>query len=194
MIPQKSRPKWCAILTTQDSWKWEALSAAVCLLCQAALVSILQSMDQKPLSRWTAPVSLNAAVSILTTASKSLLLLVVAECISQAKWRLFTKPQRLLDFDVFDNASRGPFGSLKVLLKRRFYLNWVFLGACITILSLAIDPFAQQVLSMSQRAVPMDLDTVSISYNHYYENNATLRAGNNTGKLFQYDYSRVART
>jgi hypothetical protein len=63
-------------------------------------------------------------------------------------------------------------------------VDWVFLGAILTILSLAKDPFAQQVLSVPQQAVPMELNTASISYNHHYENNATHKIRGSTCKLF----------
>jgi hypothetical protein len=61
---------------------------------------------------------LNAIISILATAAKGALLLPVAEAISQHKWLWFRRSQRKLqDIETFDNASRGPWGALTMLLK-----------------------------------------------------------------------------
>jgi ABC-type lipoprotein release transport system permease subunit len=116
-------------------------------LCQAAIVGILFSTNGKPLSAWTALILLNATISILPTVSKSLLLLSVVECISQSKWNHFARPHRMIDFDIFDNASRGPLGAVKLLSKRQILKTMASLGAIVMLLGLAIDPFVQQLLS-----------------------------------------------
>jgi hypothetical protein len=50
-------------------------------------------------------------------------LLVVTACITQSKWTLFkTSARRLRDFDLFDNATRGPSSGLILLSRVRWGL------------------------------------------------------------------------
>ena len=84
--------------------------------------------------------------------------------ISQLKWRWFSRSRPIIDFEGFDLASRGPWGSFLLLfqLKSRYALqsstppfgtlliemssHLAALGAWITVLALAIDPFTQQLI------------------------------------------------
>lgn len=51
-----------------------------------------------------------------------------------------------IDRHTFHDASQGPLGCV-VLLTREAFLSLASVGAIITILSLAYDPFLQQILS-----------------------------------------------
>ena len=64
---------------------------------------------------------LNALVSLLVTAAKSMLLLAVAEGISQYKWLHYMSaiPRPLSNVQTFDSASRGPWGAIKMLASIR---------------------------------------------------------------------------
>lgn len=53
---------------------------------------------------------------------------------------------------VFDAASRGPLGSLGILIHHRAQ-SLVFLGAAVIVLLLAFDPFMQQVISYPVRPI-----------------------------------------
>ena len=54
------------------------------------------------------------------------------------------------DFEIFDNASRGPWGSFLLLIRTKGRAL-AALGALITIFSLALDPFFQQVVDFPER-------------------------------------------
>lgn len=69
----------------QDWWQ-EIGSVILSILCTVALVVILGEVNGRRLSDWSIPVSLNAVVSILSTAVKVGMILPVTECISQLKW------------------------------------------------------------------------------------------------------------
>jgi hypothetical protein len=159
-----------------DSWLLESLSIISSILCQGAIIGVLISMHNKPLTDWNGLVSLNTTVAILTTASKSLFLLPVAECISQSKWHHFCRPRRMFDFDIFDNASRGPLGSFVFLFRKQTVFTFTSIGALVTLLALAVDPFAQQVLSFQQRSVSVGLKTASFGYSSTYDNGGTANA------------------
>lgn len=88
--------------------------------------------------------TLNAMISILAT-SKSAILFVVASCLSQIKWVWFQTSRQLVHIQTLDDASRGPLGAF-ILLFGQLVRSIAGLGAIITILSLAFDPFIQQVL------------------------------------------------
>lgn len=96
-------------------WTSEILAVASSIIFLIAMVVLLAAFNRKPIfdnKIWT----LNALISALSTASKAALLSAVASCISQENWVLFSgKPRRLYDFELISEASRGPFGSFKVL-------------------------------------------------------------------------------
>ena len=77
------------------------------------------------------------------------MLLAATESIGQAKWLLFRKQSRsLADFKTIDEASRGPWGAFQLLY--RFWDGRTIrasAGAFIVLVSLAVDPFTQQILS-----------------------------------------------
>jgi hypothetical protein len=66
------------------------------------------------------------------------------------------------DLQTFDDASRGPLGAFELLTRlsltqvfmhRSAGAGWAFWASILTILALALDPFAQQVLSFPLRSV-----------------------------------------
>ena len=78
------------------------------------------------------------------------------------KWQWFSRPRALIDLEDFDTATRGPWGALSLMMKRRkqyvipvrFHVTksnrlssyLASMGAFITVVSLAIDPFSQQIV------------------------------------------------
>jgi hypothetical protein len=54
------------------------------------------------------------------------------------------------DFEIFDKASRGPWGAIVLLLRTRGR-SLAALGALLIVLLLAIDTFFQQVVAMPSR-------------------------------------------
>lgn len=131
-------------------WWWEILALVICIGATVGLIVLLKSIDGIPLRQWLLFIQPNSTISILTTASKTAMLVPAASCLSQLKWRHFSRrPQRLTDLQLFDSASRGPWGSVLFLfqLPRSFT---AFLGvglAVLTVVALGIDPSAQQILA-----------------------------------------------
>lgn len=66
---------------------------------------------------------------------------------------------------LFDSASRGPWGSAMLLWTHRGY-SLASLGALITILAVTFDPFMQQLLSYFSRQVPSSLHASSVNLGH----------------------------
>ncbi|KAL8691957.1 MAG: hypothetical protein Q9218_002919 [Villophora microphyllina] len=130
-------------------WWWELLSCIFSLVCMGAVIGVLAYEDGKPLDQWSFhQVTPNAVVSFIATLAKSSFLLVIAETISQQKWIYFhSRPQRLSDLDIFDQASRGPLGSLQLLVFRHKNALIASSAAIVTILALFVDPFVQLVFA-----------------------------------------------
>ncbi|KAH6687280.1 hypothetical protein F5X68DRAFT_239822 [Plectosphaerella plurivora] len=151
-------------------WLFEILTTIASLLFLAAIVGIFYYVDGKPLSVWTDKISLNATISILTTACTVALMHGVSEFISQHKWSYFkTRAQGLESFEQFDKASRGVGGSLSLI----FSVGWnlATLGAFITLARLALAPMAQQVVKIEQRVTSAPNDNATFGFAHAYTRN-----------------------
>lgn len=114
MAPQKSR----SILA--DTWLLETLAIVLSLASFSMILVLLQIYDNKPIFVWHGA-TLNTFVSTIATLGKAMLLLTVSACMSQWKYIWFSQArQKLIDFEVFDKASRGPSGSLSLLWSVNF--------------------------------------------------------------------------
>jgi len=108
-IQQKIKPP-------RRSWNMEICSIVLSLAAIVAIIVLLVYADGKPLSNWTAPLSLNTVMSILGVISHISLAFAVSSCVGQEKWNWFKKrPERVLAFRRFDDASRGPWGSAQLI-------------------------------------------------------------------------------
>lgn len=140
------------------SWVWEVGAAALSVAGFALLVGFLVKISNTPYDSWRYTASPNPVVSILSTITKSALLVPVSSCLGQLKWNQYITPSSapLYHIQAIDQASRGPWGALDVLWRgiKDLKMNVLILaGAFITILALAVDPFAQQILTFSLRTV-----------------------------------------
>ncbi|KAF2033506.1 hypothetical protein EK21DRAFT_37841, partial [Setomelanomma holmii] len=76
----------------------------------AAIVAVLARVDDSPIARWPYPIQPASLVAIFSAIAKSALLIPIAVCLSQLKWSYFEQPRELGYMQVFDDASRGPWG------------------------------------------------------------------------------------
>ena len=149
------------------SWTFEVLAMMGSVIGQGAIIAILVFMQDKELIRWKSAVSINAMVSALTTAAKSLMLFAVAGCLGQLKWIYFhSQPRQLYHLELFDELGKGPLGALQIVLRVRWAA--AYLGVAIVVLALAFDPFAQQVVNFENRDVTLPDPTVSFGITHNY--------------------------
>ncbi|KAI1868852.1 hypothetical protein JX265_006831 [Neoarthrinium moseri] len=137
-----------------------------------AIVVLLAKVDNIPLQSWWLPIQPNSVIAILTTVGKAALMVPVASSMSQLKWIHFLlRPRRLVDLQLFDEASRGPWGSA-VLLCRLFFRPRVFVAlgfAFVTIVAMGIDATAQQVLDFSLQETALDNMTTPLGVaNNYF--------------------------
>ncbi|PSN64329.1 hypothetical protein BS50DRAFT_498919 [Corynespora cassiicola Philippines] len=148
-LPQASTTFFQRTIT--DWWWWELLSWIVSFSAVAAIIGVLLYYDGKKQPDHVLPgITLNAYVAIFAAIAKAAMILPISEAIGQLKWLWFNRGSRIWDFQTFDSASRGPWGSL-ILLGTTKCKHLVSLGACITVLALAFEPFFQQIVTFPTR-------------------------------------------
>lgn len=135
-------------------WLWELLSLFVSTSCIGAIMGILAHYNGRKLPDWSYGLTINGIISILAVIAKSALILSVAEALSQLKWCQFWNRERpVLDFERFDLASRGPWGSLTMLFHVRLW-SLGAAGAALTLATLVFEPALQQIPAYTNRLVP----------------------------------------
>ncbi|KAI1117221.1 hypothetical protein F5Y14DRAFT_403575 [Nemania sp. NC0429] len=131
------------------TWAWECASLILSAIAVVALIILLAYVDGLRLKDWKGPVSPNVMVSILSAIARASLGFAISSCIGQHKWNWLRKrPDSLLAFERFDDASRGPWGSFWLILSVRVF-HWVAVGAVVTVALLAFEPFMQAIISFS---------------------------------------------
>lgn len=145
-----------------NHWFNEIVATVISLYCFGGLIFILAIHNGKPNPQMRLGLTLNAIVSILATITKVSLGFVVANGISQSKWCWFTSPRSLRDIQSFDDASRGARGSIALLFSSRIRSS-ASIGAVIIVLTLAFDPFVQQVIKYKIRDIQDNASTATIT-------------------------------
>ncbi|KAK8073945.1 hypothetical protein PG994_004844 [Apiospora phragmitis] len=139
-------------------WLWELVTISMSFASMAAVVVILAVEDGKSLDDWVFPIQPNSLISIFITLSKSAIMSALTGAIAQSMWTQFEQNLTpLMRVEEIQEAGRGPWGSIKLLMAmikgKRFNLIAIS-GAAITVATLALDPFVQQVMSFPSRTIP----------------------------------------
>ena len=134
----------------KDKWYSKIVASFFSLACSIAIVVVLVIYDNKPTPKLPKGITLNAVVSVLATASKAALLFTTSSCLGQLTWIWLKamKARNLSLAEIFDGPSRGPLGALD-LFASESWESIASLGALLTLLALAYDPFVQQVISIT---------------------------------------------
>jgi hypothetical protein len=131
------------------------------------IVAVLGAYDQRSLPQLPLHVTLNTFLAFFTTLCKAAFMTPITEAFSQWKWNLLAqngqgRTRSLADFEVLDSASRGTWGSWKVL--RNFkWQHFVSLAAFFSILSIFTSPITQQMIEYKERPAPIAAEA-SIQY------------------------------
>ncbi|KAL4961182.1 DUF3176 domain-containing protein [Aspergillus stella-maris] len=115
----------------------------------SVLVVVLKRYEGVPITAWPfGALTLNGLVAILSSITRASLLALVSASLSQEKWIRYVdhRNNRLIELELYDQASRSIWGSLRYLSQLR-RLHLAAFAAVLTILALAFDTFAQQVIS-----------------------------------------------
>lgn len=133
-------------------WLLEIVTWTTSALCMFAVVGIYLHVNGRLMSR--SEQLLNFA-SILGKVASAALIVPTSEALGQLKWNWFNKSNAMWDFEIFDKATRGPWGAA-LLLYRTKGQSLAALGALLIVLLLAIDTFFQQVTTYPLRWTPAD--------------------------------------
>ncbi|KAF7513919.1 hypothetical protein GJ744_006533 [Endocarpon pusillum] len=151
-----------------DSWALEYLAMTIAVAALAVIFTVLMLYDGKPLNSWPHAIQLNTVLSALATIMKGFMLMPVCACLSQLKWLWYTgKTKSLQDFQIFDIASRGPWGALQLLFRLKFW-QMASIGSIVILLSLASDAFLQQSVGYPLRVHPQSRNIASIPYAQHF--------------------------
>ncbi|KAI9776888.1 MAG: hypothetical protein M1839_009336 [Geoglossum umbratile] len=124
-------------------WNWEISSLLVAIALLISIFATLAKYNGEKQPAWRYDINLNSLIAVLSTVLRAMVVVIVTEVISQLKWAWYQLPRRLRDLDMFDQASRGPWGSILLLVATR-EIHLAILGCCIYLVSFAIGPFTQQ--------------------------------------------------
>ena len=103
-----------------DWWGLEILSWLLAAWALGMIVLTLGLLHDKPLPQWPSSITVNALISALSQIGQWGLMGSLAGTLGQLKWLWFARLNRsLMDFVAFDEASKGPWGSLLLLIKGR---------------------------------------------------------------------------
>ncbi|KAF6832268.1 hypothetical protein CPLU01_06232 [Colletotrichum plurivorum] len=155
LTSRKSAPKRSGTIFAPGPHTW-TLEISAIVLSIAALVAVavlLPLYDNKPLTKWNFFLSFNTVISILGATSRAALAFAIGSCISQGKWNWFSRRyDSIMVFDRFEEASRGPWGSVRLLWWSKMR-HWVALGALCTVILLGFEPFLQAVITFYGKEV-----------------------------------------
>jgi hypothetical protein len=96
-------------------WRWELFTWALGTCAVAVIFGLLCWSKDKPLTRWHSKIQVSTIIAVLSQVAQSALIVSIAACIGQSKWVLLKDRQRIIEIQRFDEASRGPEGSLTLL-------------------------------------------------------------------------------
>ncbi len=100
-------------------WFLEFVSWVFSAICMITIICVLLYYDGKALPRWALGITLNGFISVFSNLAKASLILPTAEALGQLKWSWFRQSKPMMDFEIFDSASRGPWGAFLLSLRTR---------------------------------------------------------------------------
>ncbi|KAF2830651.1 hypothetical protein CC86DRAFT_283505 [Ophiobolus disseminans] len=130
-------------------WLFEIVSWCMSLVCMVAVVGIYVYLKGQPISASKSGILLTTA-NVLGKIASAALIVPTSEALGQLKWNWFNSAKAMWDFEIFDKATRGPWGAAMLLFRTRGR-SLAALGALLVILLLAIDTFFQQVVELPER-------------------------------------------
>ncbi|RSL55088.1 hypothetical protein CEP54_009556 [Fusarium duplospermum] len=166
-------------------WWWEDIAAAMfSIVCMSMVAAVLVSAHNTSLESWPTSIQPNSIIAILTTLSKAAMLVPITSCLSQLKWRhMSTQSRPLSHLQVFDDASRGPWGSAAMMWKLPLQsrLGWAL--ALVTVVALGIEPSAQQILAFPVQERILTNTTAEIGKADMYYSKSLFQPGEGDGQI-----------
>lgn len=151
-----------------NQWGLEVLPGVLSMVALVATVITLEPHQGEPLPNWPCDISINALLSVYSVVFKICLIFVIQSCISQQQCVWFTSERQLYDVTLFDSARQGPYGSAVWIWVHRLRQPLTTLSAVILILSVAVDPFYQQLLHYVDCDTTLQ-ETARVARSNYFD-------------------------
>lgn len=102
-------------------WAPEILSATLSICLVATIIGILRTYDGKPQPELGPHLTLNGLIQFLATIAQFAFSYPLVRGLGQLKWLWFLPrdPRPLRDFEAYDDACRGSWGSLQLAFRLR---------------------------------------------------------------------------
>ncbi|KAI8966089.1 hypothetical protein F5Y11DRAFT_366345 [Daldinia sp. FL1419] len=154
-------------------WWWEIGGSLLSLISISLIIPVLKQVDDQPIESWPYSIRPNSMIAVLTTIAKTAMMIPIASCLSQLKWGHFQhRSNPLHHLQLYDDASRGPWGCFLLLLAGRLKAVTAWLLAIVTLVALAIEPTAQQMLEQQSRQATLTNVTAQIGRASNYTSKA----------------------
>ncbi|KAH8887657.1 hypothetical protein GQ53DRAFT_749727 [Thozetella sp. PMI_491] len=155
-------------------WSLEVLSLLLGVLTLTVIVVVLVRAEGTRPPEW--PITINTLLAFLVALSRIAFMYPIIEGLAQLKWVWYTSPnpRPLIDFQTFDDASRGPLGCIKILMRLKGPV--ACLGALVSVTGLITSTLTQQAVDYEQ------LDAITTTANATL-NRATIFSLYNKGNL-----------
>ncbi|KAF5003079.1 hypothetical protein FDECE_10360 [Fusarium decemcellulare] len=149
-----SRPRAPAWRLWLYSW-WPELSCGIISIASLiGLIVVLRDVNGKSLPDWPLGLTLNTLIAFLSTICRAAFIIMIAEGLSQLKWLHFRQGTPLTHFQIFDDASRGPWGSIRLMTVTGCWPVGL-LPALVLVSALLTSTLTQSVVSYPTRLAPV---------------------------------------
>lgn len=125
-IPNTSQDQLSAknVAWERSPFQWWSVEILCCIAsagCLGGIIALLIVYDGKPQESWPIKVlTINGLVALLATLCRTFFMVAISAALAQGKWnhlsgRNDASSFQLRDFSLFDDASKGPWGSAMLL-------------------------------------------------------------------------------
>ncbi|KAK8133699.1 hypothetical protein PG984_005711 [Apiospora sp. TS-2023a] len=143
---QSSQEQGTTYYQSFHPWYREILACILIIGAPLAMMGTLYAHAGQVAPEWPLKITVNALLSIYSVIFRAALGFVAASCIGQLQWTWFRSERPLYDVVRFVEASQGAWGSLCWLYTHHLRQPLTALGAVILVLTIALDPFVQQLV------------------------------------------------
>jgi hypothetical protein len=150
-------------------WKWEAAACFMATVSLSAVVATLYPYNGQPLPQWPFRISINTLVSIFSVVLKASFALVVQSSIGQLQWQWLKSERPLYDLTRYSEAGQGGAKSVAYIWAHHFRQPLGSLAAFIAIMTIAVDPFFQQLVGYTDCQVPLENILATIPRTNYFD-------------------------
>jgi hypothetical protein len=98
-------------------WLFELLCWPISAIFMCVLEVTYVWIQDKPMSKVDARIF--AYTNVYGKVASVALIVPTSEALGQLKWRSFHKSKAIWDFEIFDKASRGPWGAVMLLFRTK---------------------------------------------------------------------------